>query len=173
MVEWSALQEIDTKLQKVEELLRNVLAEVRGCGSFAFGEKNSSNKQRSQAKAIINKLSSSDEIQSIRFLVESALAEKASPLLVAECLVHQLLPRAKYHIDLPKQAFLADLYALLEEAEPVSCLAIFRGMLNLGRSVRFVPPPAHIADKAFAEEARLHAQMRDLIRFEQIQKTFD
>lgn len=173
MVDWSSLQEADATLQKAEQLLRSVLAEAFRCGLSQSNGKPVCNKQRSQAKAIANNLPNSGEIRNARFVLESTLSEKASPKLVAECLVHELLPRAKYNINLPKQTFLADVFALLEEAEPASCLAVFRAMLNLGRNSRFVPPAGHIADKVFAEEARLHGQMKDFIRFEQLKKTSD
>lgn len=172
MIDWSALQEMDATLQKAEKQMRSVLAEAYEYGLPQFSAKNGSGKRRPQAMAIVNRLSDSGEIRNARFLLESALAEKASPSLVAECLVRQLFPRAKYHIDLPREAFLTDVFALLEEAEPASCLAVFRAMLSLGRTVRFVPPAGHIADKVVAEDTRLHGQMRGFIRFEQLEKGF-
>jgi hypothetical protein len=165
MIDWAALEEADLEVRNVSRVLQRVLLEAHEHRLIDLG---AGQKIGSKARAFLKELPKSQEIHSGRFVLESALQEKASPSVVAECMISQLFNRAVYNISLPKNAFLTDILMLLEEAALPSCLAVFRAMRHLGLHNRFVPPAGHIAETISAEESRLHAQMRDLVRFDKL-----
>jgi hypothetical protein len=75
-------------------------------------------------------------------------------------------------MTISRQVFLDDILLLLEEAEPVSCLAVFRAMRHIGLYHTFVPPAGLISGKVFAEESQLSSQMTDLIKLEKLVESF-
>jgi len=83
-------------------------------------------------------------------------------------LLNQVCNRSRYDWGISKQVFLDDILLLLEETDPVSCLAVFRAMRHIGLYQNFVPPAGLIAGKIFAEESQLSSQTTDLIRLEEL-----
>lgn len=167
MIDWAALEEIDLEVKSVGRMLERVLFEAH---ELQLMDLSTRSKPGAKAKSFVKGLFEAQDIKGGRFVMESALKEKASPGVIAECMVSQLFNRAMYNISLPKTAFLNDILMLLEDTTPPSCLAVFRGTRNLGLHSRFVPPAGRIAETILAEESQLHSQLRDFRRFENLLK---
>lgn len=172
MIDWSALQEMDVKLQHAGKRFQRILGEAHELDLFRRDASAGKTKPESEAKAFLKGLPDAAEIRDVRFILESALAEKASPLVITDCIVSQLFSRAIYNFPYPRSAFMEDIFVLLEENEPTSSLAVFRAIRNIGRQTAFVPPAGRIADSILSEESHLHSQIGTLARLERLHGTW-
>ncbi|WP_375589186.1 hypothetical protein ABWH89_20270 [Hoeflea alexandrii] len=168
MIDWDALTETDLELKRWGRQAQTTLAEAHELELTELASVGASRKLGSDAKAFIRDLPGPEEIRSGRFLLRTARAEKATPTFIAQCLINRVFNRSRYDMALSRQAFLDDILSLLEEADPVSCLAVFRAMRHIGLNEKFVPPAGLIAGKILTEESQLNSQTRDLVRLEKL-----
>jgi hypothetical protein len=168
MIDWDALTETDLELKRLGRQSQTILAEAHELELTELASVGASRKPGSDAKVFIRGLPNSEEIRSGRFLLRAARAEKATPKFIAQCLINRVFNRSRYDMALSRQAFLDDILSLLEEADPVSCLAVFRAMRHIGLNEKFVPPAGLVADKVLTEESQLNSQTRDLVRLEKL-----
>lgn len=167
MVDWSNLEETNLEVRRWPRMLQRLLSEAHELGLLSDSLR-SVGKLSAKTKTFFKELPELSTVQGGRFVLESALEEKATPTLVAECMIHQLFPRTVYNFALSQKAYLADLLELMEEAEAVSCLAVYRAMRDIGLNNSFVPPAGTVVDKILAEESHLNSLIRDFIRFEKL-----
>lgn len=171
MVDWIALEELDSALRRMRRQLQSLLGDAHELGIAQMTDVHMNARSTSTVKAFVEQLPNYDEIRKWRFNLENALKEKATPQLIGTCLVSELFPRTVYNIGLPKQTYLEDVCDLLEEAEPASCVATFGAIRSIARNVSFVPPAGQIADKILAEESGLHSLLHNLVRCEQLRES--
>lgn len=172
MIDWDALTETDLELKRLRRQAQVILAEAHELELTELASVGASRKLGSNAKAFIRGLPGHEEIRSDLFLLRSTRAEKATPTFIAQCMINQMFNRARYDMTISRKAFLDDVLSLLEDAEPVSCLAVFRAMRHIGLYEKFVPPAGLVADKILTEESQLNSQTRDLVRLEKLVESF-
>lgn len=172
MTDWTALTETDATLRKFSKIAEALLGEAHELGLLPVGVSAADAGAGSLAKTLKKRLRDSIDIRAPRFVLDDALAEKTFPKFVGECLVHQLFPRSNYNINQPKQAFVSDILDLMEDAEPVCCLSVFRSMRSIGRNERFVPPSGKIVESILAEEAALLALLGGFVRLQQLKEMY-
>lgn len=168
MIDWDALTETDLELKRMGRQAQTILADAHELELTELASVGASRKPRSDAKAFIRGLPGPEAIRSGRFLLRTARADKATPTFIAQCMIQRMFNRSRYDMTISKQAFLDDILSLLEEAEPVSCLSVFRAMRHIGLNEKFVPPAGLIAGKILTEEGQLNSQTRDLVRLEKL-----
>lgn len=168
MIDWGALTETDLELKRLGRQAQTMLSYAHELGLTELSSAGAGRKSGADAKAFMRGVPHPEEIRSGRFLLRAAKAEKATPTFIAQCLINRVFNRSRYDMTISKQAFLDDILSLLEEADPVSCLAVFRAMRHIGLNENFVPPAGPIAERILSEESQLNSQTRDLVRLEKL-----
>lgn len=168
MLDLNALAEMHQQLKKFEKQRQFILGEAYTLGLRGLDKATTKNLSSSEAKDLVTLLPPQEDVVAARFVLEAALEEKATAQLLSQCLVAVLFPRTKYNSSLPKTAYLVDLLDLLAQTDPVSCIAVYRAILNAARSLSFTPPSSRLVDGIHAEEGSLIQQLSELARYEQI-----
>lgn len=157
MIDIVALKDTNRTLDEIEKrqlLFANLLSEA---GVSSIDEIKSRRTRTDASRRIAELDSNGDFVRSSAHIIQEALNEKANYQLICTFMLRELFTRTDLNPRMSKKIYFEDVFDLLGQGEPASCIAVYRAILNKGRSKSFAPPSGELVQAMYAEESHLYS----------------